>query len=148
MKKVVDDVVAEVAMCGVGRRRSLQNNVDLERMECGDTQISCMAARVWQDHSTHADLRKVSSQKRPSTEKRLTGPSGAHPTERPSFRRKTPGVQSRLTGLRKHTDLRRSRIQGAQLGWQGHKHTQGIVIPRYLRHADLKEVVLVSKRPT
>jgi hypothetical protein len=29
-------------------------------MECRDTQISCMAARVWQSHPRHADLRKGS----------------------------------------------------------------------------------------
>jgi hypothetical protein len=34
---------------------------DLERMECRDTQISCIAARVWQSHPRHADLKKVSS---------------------------------------------------------------------------------------
>jgi hypothetical protein len=32
-------------------------------------------------------------------------------------RRKILGVQSRLARLGEHTDLRRSRIQGAQLGW-------------------------------
>jgi hypothetical protein len=35
--------------------------VDLERVECKDTQISYMDARVWQGHSRHADLGKVSS---------------------------------------------------------------------------------------
>jgi hypothetical protein len=34
-------------------------------VECRDTQISCIAARVWQSHSRHADLKKVSSQKHP-----------------------------------------------------------------------------------
>jgi hypothetical protein len=43
-EEVVYDVVAEVVMFGVGRRLS-QKSVDLERMECRDTQISCMAAR-------------------------------------------------------------------------------------------------------
>jgi hypothetical protein len=43
-EEVVDDVVAEVAMSGVGRRRN-QKFVDLERMECRDTQISCIAAK-------------------------------------------------------------------------------------------------------
>jgi hypothetical protein len=39
-------------------------------------------------------------------------------------RRKILGVQIRLTGLQEHTDLGRSRIKGAQLGWQGRKHTK------------------------
>jgi hypothetical protein len=34
--------------------------VDLEHMECRDTQISCISARVWQGHSRHADLKEVS----------------------------------------------------------------------------------------
>jgi hypothetical protein len=34
------------------------------------------------------------------------------------------GVQSRLAGLREHTDLGRSHTQGAQLGWQGRSYTQ------------------------
>jgi hypothetical protein len=46
------------------------------------------------------------------------------------------GVQSRLAGLRKHTDLRRSRIWGAQLGWQG------LNIPRYC-----KTKVFKARRP-
>jgi hypothetical protein len=43
-------------------------------MECGDTQISCIAARVWQSHSRHADLRKVSKLKHPCIWKYLAGP--------------------------------------------------------------------------
>jgi hypothetical protein len=34
-------------------------------MECRDTQISCIAARVWQRHPRHADPRKVPSQEHP-----------------------------------------------------------------------------------
>jgi hypothetical protein len=34
------------------------------------------------------------------------------------------GAQSRLAGLQKHTDHRRSHIQGAQLGWQSRRHTK------------------------
>jgi hypothetical protein len=32
------------------------------------------------------------------------------------------GVQSRPTGLQEHTDLRRSHIRGAPLGWQSRRH--------------------------
>jgi ribosomal protein L37AE/L43A len=48
-----------------------------ECMECRDTQISCIAARVWQSHPRHADLRKASKQKRTSTQKYLAEPLGA-----------------------------------------------------------------------
>jgi hypothetical protein len=41
--------------------------------------------RVWKSHSRHADLRKVSNQKHPSTRKYLAGPLGVHPTGRSSF---------------------------------------------------------------
>jgi hypothetical protein len=55
-------------------------------MECRDTHISCIAAkRVRQSHPGHANLRKVTKQKRPSTRKFLAGPLGAHPIGRPSF---------------------------------------------------------------
>jgi hypothetical protein len=90
-KEVVDYVVAEVAMPKVGRRWSLRNNIDLERMECGDTQISYIAARVWQSHPRHADLKKVSNWKHPSIWRYLAGPLGTHPTGRPSFPRKSWG---------------------------------------------------------
>jgi hypothetical protein len=43
-------------------------------MECRDTQISCIAARVWQSHPRYDDLKKVSKQKRPSTRNYLAGP--------------------------------------------------------------------------
>jgi hypothetical protein len=52
------------------------------------------------------------------------GQLGAHPTGRPSFRRKILGVQSRLAELCEHTDLGRSRIRGAQLGWQSRRYTK------------------------
>jgi hypothetical protein len=79
--------------------------------------------RVWQSHSRHADLRKVSNQKCPSTQKHFAGPSGTHAIGRPSFLSKILGVHSRLAGLQEHTDLGRSRVQGAQLGWQDHGQT-------------------------
>jgi hypothetical protein len=62
-----------------------QSDVNLECMECRYTQISYIAARVWQSHPRHADLKKVSNRKRPSTQKYLAGPLDAHPMGRPSF---------------------------------------------------------------
>jgi hypothetical protein len=40
---------------------------------------------VWLGHSKHADLRKVSKHKHPSTQKYLAGPLGVHPLGWPSF---------------------------------------------------------------
>jgi hypothetical protein len=69
--------------------------------------------------------RKSQINQRPSTQRYLAGPSGTHPSGRPSFFDvKILGVQSRLAGLQEHTDLGRSRIQGAQLGWHGRRHTK------------------------
>jgi hypothetical protein len=59
-EEVVDDVVAEVAMSGTVADEAVKY-VDLERMECGDTQISCMAEKSLAGPLKHADLRKVSS---------------------------------------------------------------------------------------
>jgi hypothetical protein len=39
-------------------------------------------------------------------------------------RRKILGVQIRLAGLQEHTDLIRSRVRGAQLGWPSYRHTK------------------------
>jgi hypothetical protein len=83
-EEVVDDVVAEVVTSEAVADETMKS-VDLESMECRDTQISCIAARVWQSHSRHAYLKKVSNQKRPSTQRYLAGPIGAHPTGRSTF---------------------------------------------------------------
>jgi hypothetical protein len=40
------------------------------------------------------------------------------------FRHKIHGVQNGLAGLQSHTNLGRSHIWGAQLGWQGCSHTK------------------------
>jgi hypothetical protein len=58
--------------------------IDLESIECGDTQISCIAVESLVEPPRHADL-KVSNRKRPRTQKYLAGPSGTYPTGRPSF---------------------------------------------------------------
>jgi hypothetical protein len=54
----------------------------------------------------------------------LAGPLGETPQGGFHSRCKILGVQSRLARLQKHTDLGRSRIRGAQLGWQGRSHTK------------------------
>jgi hypothetical protein len=43
-EEVVDDAAAQVAMSGTVADEVVKY-VDLERMECSDTQMSCMAAR-------------------------------------------------------------------------------------------------------
>jgi hypothetical protein len=72
-------------------------------MECRDTQISCIAARVWQSHPRHADLRKVSNRKRPSTRKYLAGPI-----------RRTPHGEAFIPDVK-------SRVSRAS--WQGYEST-------------------------
>jgi hypothetical protein len=82
-EEVVDYVVVEVAMLRVGESCEITSILNV--LSCRDTQMSCIAARVWQSHPRHADLKEVSRRKCPSTQKFLAGPSGAHPTGRPSF---------------------------------------------------------------
>jgi hypothetical protein len=62
-----------------------RNNVDLERMECRDTQISCMAIRSLAEPLEACRPQEGLKMKRPSTRKYLAGPLGAHRTRRPSF---------------------------------------------------------------
>jgi hypothetical protein len=62
-----------------------QSDVNLERMECRDIQISCMAAKSLAESLEACQPLKVSSQKRPSIRRYLAGPLGAHPAGRPSF---------------------------------------------------------------
>jgi ribosomal protein L37AE/L43A len=59
--------------------------VNDECMECRDTQISCIAARVWQSHSRHADLKKVSNQKAPKHPEILGRAIRRTPHRGPSF---------------------------------------------------------------
>jgi hypothetical protein len=74
-----------------------------ECMECRDTQISCTAARVWQNHSRHADLKKVSKQKAP----------------------KHLGVLGRAIRCAPHREAFIPDIKSwvSRAGWQGYKST-------------------------
>jgi hypothetical protein len=56
-EEINDDVVAVVAMLVA----VTFEYVNLDRMDCRDTPISCIAAKSLKDHSRHADLKKVSS---------------------------------------------------------------------------------------
>jgi hypothetical protein len=83
-EEVVNDEDDE-AMIEMNNDEAYQSDVDLERMECSDTQISCMAARSLARPLKACRPLKVSTQKSPSTQRYLAGPSGAHPLGRPSF---------------------------------------------------------------
>jgi hypothetical protein len=63
-EEVVDDVVAEVSMMKVGKVMLISNVWSVET-----SRYPAWLQGVWQSHSRHADLRKVSRQKRPSTQK-------------------------------------------------------------------------------
>jgi hypothetical protein len=99
---------------------------------------------VWQSHPRHADLRgsQVYSAQAPRStwqgHQARTLQGGLH------SRRKIQGAQNRLPGLQEHTDLGRSRIQGAQLGWQGRRRTK-ILQDLGIKARNLKEIVLVSR---
>jgi hypothetical protein len=62
-----------------------RRDINLERMSVEAPRYPAWLQGVWQSHPRHADLKKVSSQKRPSTQRYLAGPLGAHPTGRPSL---------------------------------------------------------------
>jgi hypothetical protein len=57
----------------------------LSEWSVGTSKYPAWMQGVWQSHSRHADLRKVSKQKHPSMQKFLAGPLGMPSTRRPSF---------------------------------------------------------------
>jgi hypothetical protein len=102
-----------------------KNLLVLERVECRDTHISCIAAK---------SLAEPLEACRPQEGLKLEALKHSEILDR-AIRRaphreafipdiKSWGVQYRLAGLQEHTDLRRSHIQGTQLGWQGRRHTK------------------------
>jgi hypothetical protein len=68
-------------------------------MECRDIQISCIAAKRLVEPLGHADLKKISRQKRPSTQRYLAATRRAPHREAFIPNVKILGVQSRLVGL-------------------------------------------------
>jgi hypothetical protein len=94
-------------------------------MECRDTQISCIAA-----NSLAEPLKAC----RPREGLKSIAPKHPEVLGRaircaPHGEAFIPDVKSLVyragwQGLQEHTDLRRSRVRGAQLGWQGHSHTE------------------------
>jgi hypothetical protein len=109
-EEVINNVVAEVVMSGTVADEAMKY-VDLERMECGDTHIFGIAAK---------SLAEPPETCRPQEGLKSEAPK--HPEILGWTIRRAPhgeafipdvkilGVQSRLTGLREHTDLGRSRI--------------------------------------
>jgi hypothetical protein len=123
--------------------------VDFKCIECRDTQISYIAAKSLAEPLEVCRPQEGLKTKAPKYPEVL-GRAIRRASHREAF---IPDVKSWVSrsgwlGLQEHTNLGRLRIQDAQLGWQGHRHTRGTVRPMYLPHADLKEVVLVSRRPT
>jgi hypothetical protein len=64
---------------GVVNDEVWQSDVNLERMECRDTQISCIATKIRVEPLEACRPKEGLKSKRPSTQKYLAGPSGAHP---------------------------------------------------------------------
>jgi hypothetical protein len=94
-------------------------------MECRDTQISCIAAKSLAEPPEACRPQEGLKTKAPKHSEVL-GRAIRRAPHREAFipDAKSLGVQRRLAGLREHTDLRRSCIRGAQLGWKGRKHTK------------------------
>jgi hypothetical protein len=119
-----DYIVAGVAMSGAVADETMKS-VDLERIECRDTQISCIAVE---------SLSEPLEACRPQEGLKCIAPKHlealGRAIRRASHREafipdaKSLGVQSVLAGLQEHTDLGRSCIHGAQLGWQSRSHTE------------------------
>jgi hypothetical protein len=93
-------------------------------MECRDIEISCIAAKTLAEPLEACRPQEGLKAKAPKHRRYLAGPLGETPQGGFHSRCKILGVQSRLARLQKHTDLGRSRIRGAQLGWQGRSHTK------------------------
>jgi hypothetical protein len=93
-------------------------------MECRDIQISCIAAKSLagppEACGPNEGLESIAP-KHPE----VLGRAIRRAPHREAFIPDVKSLVSRTVwqGLQKHTDLGRSRIQGAQLGWQGHNHT-------------------------
>jgi hypothetical protein len=121
MKNVVDHVVAEVAVSEI----VTVETVNLDHVECRGTQISCIAAK---------SLAKPPEACRPKEGLKSIAPKHPEALGRairraPHGEAFIPDVKSWVSragwqGLQEHTDLRRSRVWGTQLGWQGHSHTR------------------------
>jgi hypothetical protein len=113
-EEVIDDVVAVVAM-SVAITVKI---VNLDRMECGDIHISCIAAK---------SLAKPPEACRPKEGLKSIAPKHLEALGRaircaPHREAFIPDVKSLVSragwqGLQKHTDLERSCIQDAQPGW-------------------------------
>jgi hypothetical protein len=94
-------------------------------MECRDTQISYMAAKSLAEPLEACRPQEGLKSKAPKYPE-ILGRATRRAPYREAF---IPNVKSWVfrTGwqsYKKHTDLRRSRIRGAQLGWQGCRQTE------------------------
>jgi hypothetical protein len=120
-EEVANDVVAVVAMF-VAVTIEI---VNLDRMECRDIQISCIAAKSLAEPPEACRPQEGLKSIAPKHPKAL-GRAIRHAPHGEAF---IPDVKSLVSragwrGLQKHTDLGRSHIQGAQLGWQSSRNTK------------------------
>jgi hypothetical protein len=114
-------------------------------MECRDTQISCIAVRVWQSHPRHVNLWKVSIQKAPK-HLEILGRATTRTPHREAF---IPDVKSWVsrTGLQGYKSTPTSEGHASRApNYVG----RTVNIPRYcetwvLRHANLKEAISVPR---
>jgi hypothetical protein len=94
-------------------------------MECRDIQISCIAAKSLAGPPEACRPQEGLKSEAPKHPEVLGRAIRRAPHEEAFI----PDVKSLVSragwqGLQKHTDLGRSRIQGAQLGWQSRIHTK------------------------
>jgi hypothetical protein len=82
------------------------------------------------------NLKKVSSQQRPSTWRCQAGPIGHEPFRKAFILSQREGVQNRLAGLEEHTDLKEAMHPGCPTR-----------LAELKKHADLKKTISVSRRP-
>jgi hypothetical protein len=144
----VDDVVAEVAMSGVVLTMKLAKFVDLERMECRDTQISCIAAKSLAEPLEACRPQEGLKWKAPKYSEILGGTIRRAP-HREAF---IPDIKSWVSRAGWHATRAHRPRKVTHLGcltrFPRPQTYQDIARPSGLRHADLEEVVLVSRRPT
>jgi hypothetical protein len=121
MKKVVNHVVVAVVVSEI----VTVETVNLDNMECRDTQISCIAAKSLAEPPEACQPKEGLKSIAP----KHPGVLGRAIRRAPHGEAFIPDEKSLVSragwqGLQKHTDLGRSRIQGAQLDWQSRRHTK------------------------
>jgi hypothetical protein len=101
-------------------------------MECRDIQISCIVAKSLAEPLEACRPKEGLKPIAPKHPK-ILGRAVKRAPHKEVFIPDVTSWVSRASwqDLQEHTDLRRSRVRGAQVGWQGRRHARGIVRPRY-----------------